>query len=761
MDEKQKFIVLLCIQFMDFFPKSFFVTGFQENTFASNSSTISCVGNTTIAIVDLNREQFTTSCTEYKQCNLTEEQENIIKKHCNKAKSCTVSAPIHKRCLFDDDGHASVSYSCTEIVNNSCTFENDDCGWRVSGYERYKWAIRSGKSPESSTGPNRDHTTASASGYYAYTESRIGSNSNDESDFFTGLIVPSPKQCLTFWYHMFGKHINTLKVFQYNSEYNIKLWSKSENQRNKWYFQSLLLKDLGPYRIKFKAFRGDGKKSEIAIDSIFITNTACKKDSGFICNFEADSYKWNTELTPAWTITFGSSPSYYTGPNFDHTSGLSGGHYIYLASKDIQTGRKSKLYSTTINPDGHVCLTFWYHMHGNSTGTLNVYIKSGNTNQMQWSQYGNQGNSWQYAYFDISKAEPYVIIFEGVLKDDYMSYIALDDITLVTRSCSGSIKYSQTCLNTNKPISLLECSKYYLQLDKTELSFDPKVDDCSTVYQEVKTSMKSKCHDTYNSDICTFNLSEVIKKDPRCYQSNRLLIEYQCDDREKNKLSDDTQQKNASPNKGLVVGLVVAIVLLVCVAVLIFCFIRRPVVCRVTKESKKNANDKDSNVGNQCTTLPIDKEGITIVKYRDTHGVNQLSVNDDYDIENQMTETRFIQEPKQKTDPKKSYKVLDNKEKGFEGSKSYELVCSSSSKNKQQLKTKHDDIYCSSEEGTYDISGCNRHKEADGNIYSHTVDDVYDSTTHKLKRNDDDQEDKYYHFVGQKTEDLYDTSMQT
>lgn len=61
-----------------------------------------------------------------------------------------------------------------------------------------------------------------------------------------------------------------------NSNYNIELWNMTNNQGNKWYFQSLTLRDIGPYQIKFKAIRGRWLTSGIAIDDIEIKNDACK-----------------------------------------------------------------------------------------------------------------------------------------------------------------------------------------------------------------------------------------------------------------------------------------------------------------------------------------------------------------------------------------------------------------------------------------------------------------------------------------------------
>ncbi|CAG2190857.1 unnamed protein product [Mytilus edulis] len=294
MDYNLKVLLSLLHLFMYVFSFEQNHTGFLEDTFISNESIISCAGNTTITIVDLNVEQYPTSCSEYKHCNLTGEEANAIKKRCNKETSCTISTIIPNACLFNNYGHVSISYSCTRTVNGSCTFENDICGWSVSSNGSYHWERRRGKSSESYTGPDRD-TTASGDGNYIYTMSETRSQSHEETDLLSGLIGPNPKQCLTFWYHMYGKQINTLKVFQLNDNRTFELWNESANQGNKWYFQSLSLNDIGPYRIMFTAIRGNGNKSEIAIDDISITNTDCKKvqlhkftESQYFCNPSLD-----------------------------------------------------------------------------------------------------------------------------------------------------------------------------------------------------------------------------------------------------------------------------------------------------------------------------------------------------------------------------------------------------------------------------------------------------------------------------------------
>ncbi|CAC5403046.1 unnamed protein product [Mytilus coruscus] len=1105
-------------------------SGFQENTFISTSNILSCARNTTITIVDLNVVQYQASCPEYKQCNLTEEEANAIKRRCNKETSCTISTIIPDTCLFNDYGHVSISYSCTEIVDSSCTFENGNCGWTVRSYEEYKWKIRRGKSSESSTGPDRDHTTASEFGYFAYTKSTSGSKLDDESSIWTGLIVPSPKQCLTFWHHMYGGQINTLKVFQLSNKHNITLWEKSGNQGNKWFFQSLSLDDIGPYRIMFKAIRGNGRKSEIAVDDIFITNTDCKKASAIDCNFEADNCGWATGLatykwepwysgytsthtgpnvdhtlgtnfghymylkgasdTPneqksnltsvivnpavdacftfwyhmdgrgmstlnvyleskvtssiawsksgnrndrwwlasidiytsqpykiifegifwnttngnialddiallsgsckkasrldcnfetelcnwnveqesgnTWTVISGETPSGDTGPKVDHTYGFHNGHYIYLEATDrqnrqksnltsetvspyddacftfwfhmygdgmgtlnvylvsenmtqklwtssgnkpdiwqlafvdisilqpyqmtlegvrgstyksdiaiddisllpglcnkraifldcnfeaekcnwltdpkppyvwtistgltstgdtapdydhtiktdhghyiyligsgldIQEGMKPKLTSTIINPGDDICFTFWYYMHGKGIGTLTVYTESRNTSQMHWSQSGNKGNSWKFANFTIFKSEPYKIVFEGDRGDFYESDIALDDILLVERSCSGSIQTLQTCHNIDESISLHECSKYYLQLNETSLVFDREFDNCSAVYHDVQTSITTLCNDINNSDICTFYLPELIRKDQRCFQSNWLSVEYKCE------VSDTSVTSESATVTGLVVGLVIGGLLLACVIILIVALVRRHILKSRPREKIRNNLGENDYIGTQDIALQqtanhsshmqndgmyeqsrntsvhgfdsihhnaqinnvqqkytnisaangfVKKERVraptNAVRRDTTFADNHTSNDDEYASVDPKAETSFNEISDDGTVTSHSNVVLDPNDTGIIR-KTFSNIPIGYEFAKPVRDTGNKigdyDQYALSNEGAYDHSGDTRHKELKDYIYNHTVDTVYDSGSHK--RNNQGREDTYDHFIGQKT----------
>ncbi|CAG2249496.1 unnamed protein product [Mytilus edulis] len=536
------------------------MVGFQENTFSSNSNIISCVGNTTIKIVDLLVEQHTTSCSETKHCNLTEGRRIPLKGIVIKKEHVPYQSLFQAAvCLMIMDVypfHIHAQFILTGHSNSSCTFENgglnDNCGWYIQGSTRYRWELRKGKLHHGIQDPTE--------------------------------ITRLPS-------------------------------------------------------------RGNGYRSDIAVDDILISNSACDK---------------------------------------------------------------------------------------------------------------------------------------------------------------GLTDYTESCRKMDESILLYGCLKYYLQLDKARLIFDQELENCSAVYQNIQASRSTLCNYINNSDICTLSLSEVIQKDSRCFLSNSLLIEYKCEERVNtpNILSDDAQKINAPVDKESVISLQNEQTSHLSIIGLVARFVQK------NKENKKNGyntnnsacnrtaslasvtadnNNRNSQLtttqSNHCnnvyantefkddiiepdceysniahTNSVINKKVTTTAKFRNYQGdvpsYNISSKQDDNDFADLTNKTRFIKKPIHQTDSTKSNMIIEPQGNIFEGSEFYTLAKPTCFSNENhQLKDENNDVYCSTEEGTYNFPGSDCHKEAEGNIYSHTVDDVYDSTTHKRK--DDDQEDKYDHFIGQLTEDVY------
>ncbi|VDI45865.1 Hypothetical predicted protein [Mytilus galloprovincialis] len=188
-----------------------------------------------------------------------------------------------------------ISLANTEIAHN-CNFENSLCGWISSSKSNglYIWKKGSGSTKTKLTGPSKDHTYVSETGFYVYSDASRG-NKRDVARLTSGSIVSRHKQCLSFWYHMYGDDIGRLKVFQMNSLKGNKkrIFLKKANQSNAWHQATIDLKNVGIYQIRFEATHGNGPRGDIALDDISIVNKKC---TDFIsqCRSNADACKGTT-----------------------------------------------------------------------------------------------------------------------------------------------------------------------------------------------------------------------------------------------------------------------------------------------------------------------------------------------------------------------------------------------------------------------------------------------------------------------------------
>ena len=85
----------------------------------------------------------------------------------------------------------------------------------------------------------------------------------------------------------------------------------------------------------------------------------------------------------------------------DHTYGTGIGYYMYIETSSPQKqGDKARLISPEyqVAPGGS-CVQFFYHMWGDSTGALNVYLKAGANIEPRplWALSGDQGDLWRPA----------------------------------------------------------------------------------------------------------------------------------------------------------------------------------------------------------------------------------------------------------------------------------------------------------------------------------------------------------------------------
>ena len=71
------------------------------------------------------------------------------------------------------------------------------------------------------------------------------------------------------------------------------------------------------------------------------------------------------------------------------------------ASSPRQPGDNAKLYSPPLEFFGNMCLQFYYHMSGATTGSLNVTVKG----NLLFSARGDKGDMWLKASVNVSAIE--------------------------------------------------------------------------------------------------------------------------------------------------------------------------------------------------------------------------------------------------------------------------------------------------------------------------------------------------------------------
>jgi hypothetical protein len=144
-------------------------------------------------------------------------------------------------------------------------------------------------------------------------------------------------------------------------------------------------------------------------------------------NVEGDDFDWDRYQ--------GSTPTDNTGPEADHTLGTEEGYYLYTEASGDNYPYKTAIIdgpcfdlSTLSSPE----LSFWYHMAGDSMGSLNLEVSGNGCNSWDivFERNGHQGYDWLLAVVDLSgyAGQTIVVRFRGVTGDGYESDMAIDDI---------------------------------------------------------------------------------------------------------------------------------------------------------------------------------------------------------------------------------------------------------------------------------------------------------------------------------------------
>ncbi|XP_071795065.1 uncharacterized protein [Asterias amurensis] len=176
---------------------------------------------------------------------------------------------------------ATLSLHTVDGSSHICDFETPDntCGYVQDSTDDFDWSVTRGNTPTSETGPSHDHTLGvnSTDGHYMYIETSAP-RAWDAARIISPTFQPTPAFCVRFFYHMHGKDTGRLTVLLRRQGEVVmeSLWTLKGEQGDEWIGAEVDGSSASGFEILFEAHRGDGFKSDIAIDDITVTSeTTC------------------------------------------------------------------------------------------------------------------------------------------------------------------------------------------------------------------------------------------------------------------------------------------------------------------------------------------------------------------------------------------------------------------------------------------------------------------------------------------------------
>ena len=138
-----------------------------------------------------------------------------------------------------------------------------------------------------------------------------------------------------------------------------------------------------------------------------------------------------------WLMNTGGTPSGATGPTVDHTFGTASGKYVFLETSGPITGTRSFLTSPCLNISSvsGPKLSYWYHMHGASMGSLTLEVLVGANwiavDSLVGQQHVVQSDPWLRRIVDVSGYSAMSQFrFVGTRGTSFTGDMAIDDIQI-------------------------------------------------------------------------------------------------------------------------------------------------------------------------------------------------------------------------------------------------------------------------------------------------------------------------------------------
>ena len=93
-------------------------------------------------------------------------------------------------------------------------------------------------------------------GYYVYIETSSPRLPGEEARFMSTFTLTTYRQCLSFWYHMFGPTVETLNVYARRNDSDVGdlgslVWSSYGEKSDKWILGSVTTAEPVPFQVSF------------------------------------------------------------------------------------------------------------------------------------------------------------------------------------------------------------------------------------------------------------------------------------------------------------------------------------------------------------------------------------------------------------------------------------------------------------------------------------------------------------------------------
>uniref|UniRef100_A0A3B5LCJ1 MAM domain-containing protein n=1 Tax=Xiphophorus couchianus TaxID=32473 RepID=A0A3B5LCJ1_9TELE len=293
---------------------------------------------------------------------------------------------------------------------------------------------------------NGDHTTGAGSFLLAH--SRLGPRSGYVSSVISPILPGNTRFCLRFYFSLRGDPTPALVVYllqQGGRQENI--WTQAEKSRGIWISADVSFQTSQPAKMAFvSTCRSFWDCGSVALDDVSLNLGDCELTAGFLsaplpghCDFEAGLCGYSQDKhrdAAAWHQRRGPTPTSYTGPRGDHTTGL--GYYMYIEASPMLPGQSARLRSRPVRGTrGPQCLRFFYHMYGSGTGKLRVLADKDGEEVLLWQRSGEQSIAWLRAQLEYQSQSHHQIVFEATRGSSVRSDIAIDDIMLDSGPCPG------------------------------------------------------------------------------------------------------------------------------------------------------------------------------------------------------------------------------------------------------------------------------------------------------------------------------------